>query len=121
MIKNYGIKGNRTLLFAISVMFICYLFYSLNAYPGTSDDLGFDIGGVDKSASFSTFKNFLHTIAVFAVQYIARIIGACLCIYGLFTAAIKDKIAGIVAISFGAVLLFLPTVLQQVIKFGNES
>jgi len=119
MIINHDLKNNKILLTVISIIIFYFIFYSFNAFADTSGDLGFDIGGTDKSTMFPTLINFLHTVAVFAVQYIARIIGACLCIYGLFTAAMKDKIAGIVAIGFGAVLLFLPTILQQFIKFGT--
>ena len=107
---------NNINVFMISLIVLYFLFH-FNAFA--ADDLGFDIGGTDKSSSFSTIKDLLHTIAVFAVQYIARLIGACLIIYGLFTAALKDKLAGVMAMVFGGFLLFLPTILQQFIKFGT--
>ncbi len=107
---------NNIKLFLISLVFLFILFH-FTAFA--ADDLGFEIGGTDKSNSFSTIKDLLHTIAVFAVQYIARLIGACLIIYGLFTAALKDKLAGVMAMVFGGFLLFLPTILQQFIKFGT--
>ena len=114
-------KNKNYIIFLSVIIFFLFFLYSSNSFAANSTDLGFDIGGTDKSSSFPTLMNLLHTVAVFAVQYVARIIGACLCIYGLFTAAMKDKLAGVCAIGFGAVLLFLPTILQQFISFGTGS
>lgn len=113
-------KDKSYLYRAIILVGLLVLLKDMHAFAAVGSDLGFDIGGTDKTSSFPTLTNLFHTVAVFAVQYVARIIGACLCIYGLFTAAMKDKIAGVFAIGFGAVLLFLPTILQQFINFGNN-
>lgn len=110
-------KNIKNINIIIISLFCILLLFHFSAFA--ADDLGFDIGGSDKSSQFSTIKDLIHTIAVFAVQYIARLIGACLVIYGLFTAALKDKLAGVMAMVFGGFLLFLPTILQQFIKFGT--
>lgn len=113
--KNFDLR----ILLPFVILGLVLILYSFNIYADTSKDLGFDIGGTDKSSSFPVLTNIFHTVGVFAVQYIARIVGACLIIYGFFTAALKDKLVGCIAAFFGAVLLFLPTIIQEFIKFGT--
>jgi hypothetical protein len=79
-------------------------------------DCGVDIGG--SYAKIDSLENIAKTIQTLSIKYAAPVIGGILVLLGIYKIAMREAVAGAVAVLGGAGLLFLPKVIEQLSKFA---
>lgn len=85
----------------------------------TGEDCGIAIGGEDKTAQLSAFANLAKTIQVFVMRYAAPVVGGIIVFYGIYKIALREAVVGTIALIGGGSLLFLPKIIQQIVKFAG--
>lgn len=109
--------------FAAGIALMALLSHALPALAQgttcTGEDCGIAIGGEDKSGQLSAFANLAKTAQVFVMRYAAPVIGGIIVFYGIFKIALREAVVGTIALIGGGALLFLPKIIQQIVKFAG--
>jgi hypothetical protein len=103
----------------IAALFSFNLHAFAQATTCTGEDCGIAIGGEDKSGQLSAFANLAKTAQVFVMRYAAPVIGGIIVFYGIFKIAFREAVVGTIALIGGGALLFLPKIIQQIVKFAG--